>query len=142
MENVIAGVDCGAFAGRVQVDRRIVWMKLAALAEGAALASERLWQDGAKAGERERPPLSDSRQPPRAAGGTRTLPLSDFPLPRFSRKAVWFFAPWCRWTAPPSSRRRANRRSGRKKYAFFPTGLTKEKQGIYYLLEIRLYEFN
>ena len=44
-ENVIAGVDCGfgTFAGRVQVDRRIVWMKLAALAEGAALASERLW---------------------------------------------------------------------------------------------------
>ena len=44
-ENVIAGVDCGfgAFAGRVQVDRRIVWMKLAALAEGAALASEQLW---------------------------------------------------------------------------------------------------
>lgn len=44
-ENVIAGVDCGfgTFAGRVQVDRRIVWMKLASLAEGARLASERLW---------------------------------------------------------------------------------------------------
>ena len=44
-ENVIAGVDCGfgTFAGRVQVDRRIVWMKMASLAEGAALASERLW---------------------------------------------------------------------------------------------------
>jgi 5-methyltetrahydropteroyltriglutamate--homocysteine methyltransferase len=40
-ENVIAGVDCGfgTFAGRVQVDRNIVWMKLASLAEGAALAS-------------------------------------------------------------------------------------------------------
>ena len=44
-ENVIAGVDCGfgTFAGRVQVDRRIVWMKMASLAEGAALASEQLW---------------------------------------------------------------------------------------------------
>jgi len=44
-ENVIAGVDCGfgTFAGRVQVDRKIVWMKLAALAEGARLASRQLW---------------------------------------------------------------------------------------------------
>ncbi len=44
-ENVIAGVDCGfgTFAGRVQVDRNIVWMKLASQAEGAKLASEQLW---------------------------------------------------------------------------------------------------
>jgi 5-methyltetrahydropteroyltriglutamate--homocysteine methyltransferase len=44
-ENVIAGVDCGfgTFAGRVQVDSKIVWMKLASLAEGARLASKRLW---------------------------------------------------------------------------------------------------
>jgi 5-methyltetrahydropteroyltriglutamate--homocysteine methyltransferase len=44
-ENVIAGVDCGfgTFAGRVQVDRNIVWMKLASLAEGAALASAQLY---------------------------------------------------------------------------------------------------
>jgi len=44
-ENVIAGVDCGfgTFAGRVQVDRNIVWMKLASLAEGAKLASIQLW---------------------------------------------------------------------------------------------------
>lgn len=44
-ENVIGGVDCGfgTFAGRVQVDRNIVWMKLAALAEGARIASEKLW---------------------------------------------------------------------------------------------------
>jgi 5-methyltetrahydropteroyltriglutamate--homocysteine methyltransferase len=41
-ENVIAGVDCGfgTFAGRVQVDTKIVWMKLASLAEGARLASK------------------------------------------------------------------------------------------------------
>jgi 5-methyltetrahydropteroyltriglutamate--homocysteine methyltransferase len=44
-ENVIAGVDCGfgTFAGRLQVDTKIVWMKLAALAEGARLASKQLW---------------------------------------------------------------------------------------------------
>jgi 5-methyltetrahydropteroyltriglutamate--homocysteine methyltransferase len=44
-ENVMAGVDCGfgTFAGRVQVDSKIVWMKLASLAEGAAMASRQLW---------------------------------------------------------------------------------------------------
>jgi 5-methyltetrahydropteroyltriglutamate--homocysteine methyltransferase len=48
-ENVIAGVDCGfgTFAGRVQVDSKIVWMKLAALAEGARLASRQLWAKAA-----------------------------------------------------------------------------------------------
>jgi len=44
-ENVIAGVDCGfgTFAGRVQVDTKIVWMKLQSLTEGARLASRQLW---------------------------------------------------------------------------------------------------
>ncbi len=44
-DNMIAGVDCGfgTFAGRVQVDSKIVWMKLASLAEGAGLASKQLW---------------------------------------------------------------------------------------------------
>jgi 5-methyltetrahydropteroyltriglutamate--homocysteine methyltransferase len=44
-QNVIAGVDCGfgTFAGRVQVDTKIVWMKLKSLAEGAARASRQLW---------------------------------------------------------------------------------------------------
>jgi 5-methyltetrahydropteroyltriglutamate--homocysteine methyltransferase len=48
-DNVIAGVDCGfgTFAGRVQVDTKIVWMKLAALAEGARLASKQLWKKAA-----------------------------------------------------------------------------------------------
>lgn len=48
-ENLIGGVDCGfgTFAGRVQVDTRIVWMKLAALAEGARLASKQLWAKAA-----------------------------------------------------------------------------------------------
>jgi 5-methyltetrahydropteroyltriglutamate--homocysteine methyltransferase len=48
-ENVIAGVDCGfgTFAGRVQVDTKIVWMKLASLAEGARRASKQLWAKAA-----------------------------------------------------------------------------------------------
>ncbi len=48
-ENVIAGVDCGfgTFAGRVQVDTKIVWMKLASLAEGARRASAQLWSKAA-----------------------------------------------------------------------------------------------
>jgi len=48
-ENVIAGVDCGfgTFAGRVQVDTKIVWMKLQSLAEGAARASAQLWAKAA-----------------------------------------------------------------------------------------------
>jgi 5-methyltetrahydropteroyltriglutamate--homocysteine methyltransferase len=48
-ENVIAGVDCGfgTFAGRVQVDTKLVWMKLQSLTEGAAMASKALWQKAA-----------------------------------------------------------------------------------------------
>jgi 5-methyltetrahydropteroyltriglutamate--homocysteine methyltransferase len=47
-ENVIECVDCGfgTFAGRVQVDSKIVWMKLQSLAEGARLASRELWPQG------------------------------------------------------------------------------------------------
>ena len=48
-ENVIAGVDCGfgTFAGRVQVDTKIVWLKLQSLAEGARRASAQLWAKAA-----------------------------------------------------------------------------------------------
>jgi 5-methyltetrahydropteroyltriglutamate--homocysteine methyltransferase len=44
-ENVIAGTDCGfaSFAGSSAVDPAIVWAKLGAMAEGAALASAELW---------------------------------------------------------------------------------------------------
>jgi 5-methyltetrahydropteroyltriglutamate--homocysteine methyltransferase len=44
-QHMIAGVDCGfgTFAGRVQVDCKIVWLKLRALTEGAKLASQELW---------------------------------------------------------------------------------------------------
>jgi 5-methyltetrahydropteroyltriglutamate--homocysteine methyltransferase len=44
-ENVIAGTDCGfaTIAGMHTVDPRITWAKLGAMAEGAWLASGRLW---------------------------------------------------------------------------------------------------
>jgi 5-methyltetrahydropteroyltriglutamate--homocysteine methyltransferase len=44
-ERVIAGTDCGfgTFAGREYVAHEVVWAKLAAAAEGARIASTRLW---------------------------------------------------------------------------------------------------
>ncbi|MGE0767370.1 MAG: cobalamin-independent methionine synthase II family protein [Hyphomicrobiaceae bacterium] len=44
-ERVIAGTDCGfgTFAGREYVAEEIVWLKLAAAAEGARIASDELW---------------------------------------------------------------------------------------------------
>ncbi len=44
-ERVIAGTDCGfgTFAGREYVAEEVVWLKLAASAEGARIASDRLW---------------------------------------------------------------------------------------------------
>jgi hypothetical protein len=43
-EHMLAGVDggFGTFAGRIQVDSKIVWLKLQALTEGAKLASQEL----------------------------------------------------------------------------------------------------
>ncbi len=45
LENIIAGTDCGfgTSASSARVHPEIVWAKLAALAEGARLASDRLW---------------------------------------------------------------------------------------------------
>ncbi|HLF71050.1 MAG TPA: hypothetical protein VI759_02715, partial [Dehalococcoidia bacterium] len=45
-ENVVAGVDCGfaTFAGAPSVMPTIAWAKLAALVEGARIASGRLWR--------------------------------------------------------------------------------------------------
>jgi 5-methyltetrahydropteroyltriglutamate--homocysteine methyltransferase len=45
-ENVIAGADCGfaSFAATSEVHPSVVWVKLAALAEGARLASKELWR--------------------------------------------------------------------------------------------------
>jgi 5-methyltetrahydropteroyltriglutamate--homocysteine methyltransferase len=44
-ENVMAGTDCGfaTFASFITVEPEIAWAKLAAMAEGARLASARLW---------------------------------------------------------------------------------------------------
>jgi 5-methyltetrahydropteroyltriglutamate--homocysteine methyltransferase len=45
-DRVIAGTDCGfgTFAGIGKMDAEISWRKLAALVEGARIASERLWK--------------------------------------------------------------------------------------------------
>ena len=42
---VIASTDCGfgTFAGSEMIAHSVVWAKLAALKEGAALATKRLW---------------------------------------------------------------------------------------------------
>ncbi len=50
-ERVIAGTDCGfsTFAGFGAVDPDIVYAKLGSMAEGAAIASERLWRRPARA---------------------------------------------------------------------------------------------
>jgi 5-methyltetrahydropteroyltriglutamate--homocysteine methyltransferase len=47
-ENVIAGTDCGfgTFAGYYAVQPRVTWLKLAAMAEGAEIASNYLWKRG------------------------------------------------------------------------------------------------
>ena len=49
-ENVIAGSDCGfaTFAGADEIDPAIAWAKLAALVEGAEIASKKLWDARAK----------------------------------------------------------------------------------------------
>ena len=46
-ENVMAGTDCGfGTAGLSRVDGEIAWAKLRAMAEGARLATDRLWRRG------------------------------------------------------------------------------------------------
>ncbi len=46
-DNVIAGSDCGfgTWVGQAAVDPDVVWAKLAAMAEGARLATKRFWGD-------------------------------------------------------------------------------------------------
>jgi 5-methyltetrahydropteroyltriglutamate--homocysteine methyltransferase len=45
-ENVIAGTDCGfgTFVGWSGCDPKVAWLKLEALAQGARIASDRLWK--------------------------------------------------------------------------------------------------
>ena len=44
-ENVVAGSDCGygTWVGQAAVDPQVVWAKLAAMAEGARIASRKYW---------------------------------------------------------------------------------------------------
>jgi 5-methyltetrahydropteroyltriglutamate--homocysteine methyltransferase len=45
-DNVIAGADCGfaTFAGSTEIHPSVAWSKLAALTEGARIATQRLWR--------------------------------------------------------------------------------------------------
>jgi 5-methyltetrahydropteroyltriglutamate--homocysteine methyltransferase len=45
-ENVVAGSDCGygTWVGQAAVDAKVVWAKLAAMAEGARLATKEFWR--------------------------------------------------------------------------------------------------
>jgi 5-methyltetrahydropteroyltriglutamate--homocysteine methyltransferase len=45
-DNVIAGSDCGfgTWVGQAAVDPDVVWAKLAAMTEGARLASQQFWK--------------------------------------------------------------------------------------------------
>jgi 5-methyltetrahydropteroyltriglutamate--homocysteine methyltransferase len=61
-ENVIAGTDCGfsTFAGFTAVEPKITWAKLAAMAQGARIASRELWK-------------KTSRPSPAGKGSTRRV---------------------------------------------------------------------
>jgi 5-methyltetrahydropteroyltriglutamate--homocysteine methyltransferase len=45
-ENVIAGSDCGygTWVGQAAVDPAVVWAKMAAMAEGARMATKQFWR--------------------------------------------------------------------------------------------------
>ena len=45
-ENVMAGSDCGygTWVGQAAVDPDVVWAKMAAMAEGARIASREFWR--------------------------------------------------------------------------------------------------
>jgi 5-methyltetrahydropteroyltriglutamate--homocysteine methyltransferase len=55
-ENVIAGSDCGfaTFAGSMEIHPTVAWAKLAAMAEGARIASRRLWAPARRRATRTR----------------------------------------------------------------------------------------
>ena len=53
-ENVIAGSDCGfgTWVGQAAVDPDVVWAKMAAMAEGARIASRRFWTVASRSDQR------------------------------------------------------------------------------------------
>jgi 5-methyltetrahydropteroyltriglutamate--homocysteine methyltransferase len=69
-ENVIAGTDCGygTWVGQAAVDPDVVWGKMAAMAEGARIASSHFWDRG-------RASVSTARPTP------STMPASASPDP-------------------------------------------------------------
>jgi 5-methyltetrahydropteroyltriglutamate--homocysteine methyltransferase len=70
-ENVIAGTDCGfsTFAGFTAVEPKITWAKLAAMAEGARLASRELWKKSIKSAQARKPA---AKRPAKSAKSTKT----------------------------------------------------------------------
>src|SRR5579871_1869232 len=73
-ENVIAGSDCGfaTFAGSDEVHESIVWAKLAALAEGARIASQALWAKRAAAPGKTAAPKKAKAPKAKSAGKAKT----------------------------------------------------------------------
>ncbi len=83
-ENVIPGSDCGfaTFAGSDEVHETIVWAKLAALAEGARIATKELWAKRAaapakpKAAKAPKKARAAAKARTKAAAKTKTKPRS------------------------------------------------------------------
>jgi len=69
-ERVIAGADCGfaTFAGSMEIHPTVAWAKLAALVEGARIASRQLWRASARAARR---PARAAPRPARRAATRR-----------------------------------------------------------------------
>jgi 5-methyltetrahydropteroyltriglutamate--homocysteine methyltransferase len=67
-ENVIAGTDCGfsTFAGFTAVEPKITWAKLAAMAEGARIASRELWKKPSRPAPARKPLAKPVAKPAKA----------------------------------------------------------------------------
>ena len=87
-ENLIAGVDCGfgTFAGRVQVDSKIVWIKLQSLAEGARRASKHVvGEGGVSYFPNNRSGVSTKISPPSPSSGVQSYRNPAVPVVRHHR---------------------------------------------------------
>jgi len=81
-ERVIAGTDCGfgTFAGFGKLDPEISFKKLAAMAEGAAIASKRLWRKRPKA------TAAKAKRPSAKAGSARRAKAARRKAPAAARR--------------------------------------------------------
>ena len=81
-ERVIAGTDCGfgTFAGFGKLDPEISFKKLAAMAEGAAIASKRLWRKRPKA------TAAKAKRPSAKAGSARRANAARRKAPAAARR--------------------------------------------------------